>query len=149
MLEWLYYNMEYYINIVQTVNPSSYIILADHWYQKTARYGRMKISDNLLKLAPNKSLNDSTPQPRLSGLNLLDWIEKWNEPNCGVGAGGREYWWSNIEIVAMQSAVYDAHLYTISDTVGIKTPDPSMNVSFGGLYSGSNKSESSNDFYDI
>lgn len=109
----------------------------------------MAVSHDLLKLAPNRSLNDSTPQPAVSGLDLLDWIEVWNEPNCGGGKGGRESWFSNIEIVAMQSAVYDGHLGAMPDTVGIKTADASMNVSFGGLCGGSNRSASSNDFYDI
>eukprot|EP01084_Bolivina_argentea_P186725 321772_1 len=36
-----------------TVNPNSYIMFADHLFQKTARYGRVEVSHNLLKLAPN------------------------------------------------------------------------------------------------
>ena len=64
-----------------TVTPSSYIMMADHLFQKAARYGRHKVDHSLLKLAANISLNDSTPQPVLSGLDLLDWIEIWNGMN--------------------------------------------------------------------
>eukprot|EP01084_Bolivina_argentea_P186720 321765_1 len=139
-----------------TVTPSSYIILADHLFQKAARYGRVAVDHKLLKLAPNVSLNDSTPQPILSGTDLLDWIEVWNEQNCqfsGGGDGGREYFFSSVEIAAMQSAAYDGHMYTMPNTVGIKTADPSMNVSLGGLCGGSqgvgNPNSTSDYFYGI
>lgn len=61
-----------------TENPKSYIEYADHMWQATARYGTNTVNDNLLKLAPNKSMTDATPQPRISGTNMLKWIELWN-----------------------------------------------------------------------
>merc|ERR1712096_255266 len=39
-----------------TVDPNSYIALADHLFQKAARYGRVTVKHDLLKLAPNRSL---------------------------------------------------------------------------------------------
>ena len=128
---WKPINDSIYFKKYSTIDPNSYIMIADHIWQVTARYGRNKINDSLLKLAPNKSMWDSTPQPRLSGMNLLKWVEIYNEPNC---------WWKDRDIffnaqeqAAMQSAAYDGHCGTMPKTVGVKNADPTMNVSLGAI----------------
>ena len=125
-----------YFNNGATMDPKSYVAYADHAWQTAARYGRTIHDNKTLKLAPNISLWDSTPQPILTGINKLDWIELWNEPNCWWT--NRNEWFSAIEVNALQSAGYDGHCKSINEanglyTVGVKNADITMNVSLGGL----------------
>jgi len=77
----------------------------------------------LLKLAPG--------QPVVSGLDVLDYLEMWNE---------QDKWWKDIvafyspyEYSAMLSADYDGHGKTLGTTVGVKNADPTMKVVMGGI----------------
>jgi hypothetical protein len=104
-------------------DPASYSYFARFMFQVAARYGRVSISDNRLTVDAN-----NTPK---SGLNLLDYISPWNEP---------DKWWKGVrgnikanEYAAILSAVWDGHEGTIKGDVGIKTADPSMKVVLGGL----------------
>eukprot|EP01084_Bolivina_argentea_P186723 321769_1 len=120
-----------YFNKDATITPANYIMFADHMFQSAARYGRNSVMDSLLKLSPNKSPWDNTPQPRLTGSNLIQWIEILNEPNCWWT--NRQEWYSAVEVSAVQSAAYDGHCSTMPTTVGIKNADNTMKVSTGGL----------------
>jgi hypothetical protein len=104
-------------------DPASYSYFARFMFQCAARYGRVAIPLNRLTVAPS-----NTPK---SGLNLLDYISPWNEP---------DKWWKGVrgnikanEYAALLSAVWDGHEGTIKGDVGIKTADPSMKVVLGGL----------------
>jgi hypothetical protein len=104
-------------------DPMSYSYFARFIFQVAARYGRVKIAETRLTLDPSNS-------PK-SGLNLLDYISPWNEP---------DKWWKgargNIkaaEYAALLSAVWDGHEGRIEGDVGMKTADPSMKLVLGGL----------------
>ncbi|WP_127578941.1 discoidin domain-containing protein [Paenibacillus koleovorans] len=110
-------------NGLSAIVPASYAARADHLFQFAARYGGTSVADGKLKLTAG--------QPRVSGLNLIDYIEDWNEPNGDWGA--RKAYWTPYEYAAMLSADYDGHVGTMGNTFGIKTADPSMKVVMGGL----------------
>jgi hypothetical protein len=104
-------------------DPASYSNFARFMFQCAARYGRATIATNRLTV-------DASNTPK-SGLNLLEYISPWNEP---------DKWWKgprgNIkanEYAALLSAVWDGHEGTIKGDFGIKTADPSMKVVLGGL----------------
>jgi hypothetical protein len=107
----------------QSDDPASYSYFARFMFQVAARYGRVAIADSRLTV-------DAANTPK-SGLNLLDYISPWNEP---------DKWWKaargNIkaaEYAAILSAVWDGHEGKIPGDVGIKKADPSMKVVLGGL----------------
>ncbi len=107
----------------QSDDPASYSYFARFMFQVAARYGRVAISDKRLTV-------DALNTPK-SGLNLLDYISPWNEP---------DKWWKgprgNIkanEYAAILSAVWDGHEGKIPGDVGVKNADPSMKVVLGGL----------------
>ncbi|MGV3617281.1 MAG: hypothetical protein ACO1SV_18290 [Fimbriimonas sp.] len=104
-------------------DPASYRLHANHLFQYAARYGSRKVDDRLLDLAPG--------QPRRSGLNLLRYLENWNEPDKGWE--GREGRFNPYELAAMSSADYDGHLGKMGRTVGVKNADPNMRLVLGGL----------------
>jgi hypothetical protein len=104
-------------------DPASYSFFARFMFQIAARYGRVAIPTNRLTV-------DGSNIPK-SGLNLLEYISPWNEP---------DKWWEGVrgnikanEYAALLSAVWDGHEGTIKGDVGIKTADPSMKVVLGGL----------------
>ena len=104
-------------------DPQSYEEHADFMYQFTARYGRTQQADSLLKL-------DST-QSRVSGLDLINFVENWNEP---------DNWWTDSasffrpeELAAMCSADYDGHEGALGNTYGVKNADSTMKMVMGGL----------------
>jgi hypothetical protein len=104
-------------------DPASYSYFARFMYQIAARYGRVAVPLEILTL-------DASNTPK-SGLNLLEFISPWNEP---------DKWWKgprgNIkanEYAALLSAVWDGHEGTIKGHMGIKNADPSMKVVLGGL----------------
>eukprot|EP01084_Bolivina_argentea_P186724 321771_1 len=128
---WKPINDSVYFKNAATVDPNNYIMVADHIWQVTARYGRTKVDNSLLKLAPNISTWNASPQPRISGVNLLEWVEIYNEPNCFWT--NRDIFFSAPEQAAMQSAAYDGHCGTMPNTVGVKNADKTMNVSLGAI----------------
>lgn len=103
--------------------PGSYIAHASYLFQFAARYGNTRCDETLLKLKPG--------QPVRSGLNLVRYIENWNEP---------DKWWKDrashfqpFELAAMCSADYDGHKGNLGPGVGVKNADPNMKLVLGGL----------------
>jgi hypothetical protein len=104
-------------------DPASYAAHADFMFQYMARYGRTKVPDEQLKLAPN--------QARVSGLGYLEYIENWNEPDGWWG--GRSDYFSPYEYAAMSSADYDGHEGTMGHDKGIKNADPHAKLVMSGI----------------
>ncbi len=107
-------------------NPNSYRAKANHAYQFAARYGNTKVKEKNLMLANG--------QPRLSGLNLIHYLEDWNEPNKTWLASNAEF--QPQEYAAMASANYDGHANTMNNDThffGIKNADPNMKFVMGGI----------------
>lgn len=106
-----------------TYDPASYIERADYLYQFAARYGSTTVPLGNLKL-------ESTNTPK-TALGYIHYMEDWNEQN--------KYWHGTraqffpYEYAAMLSADYDGHQNTLGANLGIKTADPTMKVSMGGL----------------
>lgn len=112
---------------------NSYIEMAKVGFQVSARYGRnTNIPLDLIEVDPNQEWwNDKTLKE--CGKDLMDLIEMGNEldkwwkgPNANLL--GREY-------AYFASAVYDGHKGTMGNNVGIKTADPTMQVTNPGLAS--------------
>lgn len=104
-------------------DPASYIEHADYLFQFAARYGSQSVSTNLLKLRSD--------QQALSGLDLINYIENWNEPDKWWL--GKEAYFDPFEMAAMCSADYDGHEGTLGNTVGVKNADSQMKLVLGGL----------------
>lgn len=105
------------------LSPATYMEHADHMFQYAARYGSIAVADNKLKLAAG--------QPRLSGLDTLQYYENWNEPDNHWNTRAEHF--TPYEYAAMSSADYDGHLGTLGNTVGIKNADPNAKMVMGGL----------------
>jgi hypothetical protein len=109
-----------------STDPLSYHKKAHHMYQFAARYGSVAVADDKLTLAPN--------QPRNSGMNLIHYLEDWNEQNKNWE--GKNAHFSPEEYAAMSSANYDGHEKKMSKgsgTFGIKNADPNIKFVMGGL----------------
>lgn len=115
-------------------DPASYKEYASFLFQVAARYGRVKHPDSALKIDTTPRWNGDIANEKKTGLDLLSYIEPWNE----------EKWWKKgtqeseayIEpetMAALMSACYDGHEGTMGPGVGIKTADPSMIVLMPGL----------------
>jgi hypothetical protein len=111
------------------IDPVAYVAHAQYFYQFAARYGSVSVPDTNLTLAPD--------QPRLSGLNLVSYIEDWNEPDKGFGDLSSNF--SPDEYAAMASADYDGHCGKLGAMVGARNADPSMRVVIGGIADGVDK----------
>lgn len=96
-------------------NPASYSNCAEFFRQYTMRYGAV--------LYPTIELNSND---KLSGLNLIKYIEIDNEPDRTWL--GEDSYYEPEEYAALLSACYDA----------IKSADPDMKVVMGGLAGGAN-----------
>lgn len=115
----------------QKTDPFGYISYARFMFQYAARYGRQKWDDNAIEvneehLYPNSPINE-----KKSGLDLLQYIEPWNEPDA---------WWLDTTVyaqpeqfAAFMSAVYDGHCGRMGAQVGIKSADSTMIVVMPGL----------------
>jgi hypothetical protein len=108
-----------------TTDPASYAAHADEMFQYAARYGSTKVATSLLKLAPG--------QPVLTGMNVLGYIEDFNEEDA---------WWVNADgspvfspdaYAAMASADIDGNQGKMGKTLGLKNADPNMKFVMGGL----------------
>jgi hypothetical protein len=108
-----------------TSDPSSYAAHADQMFQQAARYGSTKVATNLLKLAPG--------QPVETGMDVLSYIEEWNEEDA---------WWVNPDgtpifsaavYAAMASADIDGDQGKMGKTLGMKNADPNIKMVMGGL----------------
>ncbi|MGV8879591.1 MAG: hypothetical protein ACOH2A_11235 [Sphingobacteriaceae bacterium] len=110
----------------KATDPNAYEKKAHHLFQFAARYGATKVADRLLTLAPG--------QPRNSGLNLISYLEDWNEQDKDWEGPNANF--SPQEYAAMASANYDGHAKTMkqgSGTFGVKNADPKMKFVMGGL----------------
>ncbi|MES2733709.1 MAG: fibronectin type III domain-containing protein [Bacteroidota bacterium] len=110
-----------------TTNPNSYEKKSHHMFQYAARYGSTTVADNKLTLAPG--------QPRNTGMNLIKYIEDWNEQDKNWRGPNAEF--SAQEYAAMASADYDGHAKTMhqgSGTFGVKNADPNMKMVMGGIF---------------
>ncbi|MFD0670722.1 fibronectin type III domain-containing protein [Cohnella sp. GCM10027633] len=105
--------------------PASYIEHAQYMYQFAARYGSTAVADNKLRLASG--------QPRVSGLNLLNYLEGGNEPDKTWA--GRASYSNPYELAAQLSADFDGHQGAMGNTAGVKTADPNMKLVMPGLLS--------------
>ncbi len=103
--------------------PSSYKEHARYLYQFVARYGSSKV--------PSQNLMLQRENPKTSGMNLLKYVENWNEPD--MWWRGREAHFSPFELAAMCSADYDGHQGALGEDYGAKTADPSIKFVMGGL----------------
>lgn len=115
-------------------DPASYKDYAAFLFQVAARYGRVKHPDSSLTISIIPRWTGDVLNVKKSGLDLLNYIECWNE----------EKWWKNgtteqeayLEpetMAALMSACYDGHEGALGAGIGIKTADPSMVVVMPGL----------------
>ncbi len=116
---------------VDRTKPAFYKDYAAFLWQFTARYGRVKYADSLLRVDQTAQYPNQPKNGKKSGLGTLTYIEPWNE----------EKWWKlgtpeyiqPEEMAALMSAVYDGHEGALGAGVGIKTADSSMVVLMPGL----------------
>lgn len=104
-------------------DPQAYRIHSRFVWQYVARYGSRSHTPNSLNLAVN--------QKQLSGLNLINGLETWNEPDKWWR--DREGYFHPFEYAAMLSADYDGHVGTLGPGHGLKRADPNLPFIMGGL----------------
>lgn len=97
---------------LSTTKPGSYDHIADALFQIAARYGKTKVDPSKLKVKADQ---------KVSGLDLVEYLEVWNEPDKGWEGADAEF--SPEEYAAMLSRCYDR----------IKEADPKMKVVMAGL----------------
>ncbi|MFV0607163.1 MAG: hypothetical protein ACK5NK_15130, partial [Niabella sp.] len=95
-----------------TTDPNSYTYIANALFQMAARYGKTKVNAAKLNVPANQ---------RVSGLDLVEYLEVWNEPDKDWEGPNAQF--SPEEYAAMLSKCYDK----------IKEADPNMKVVMGGL----------------
>lgn len=112
------------------LDPISYRYIGKFFFQWAARYGKVQYPDEILEVDPTSRWIGDGPNIKKSGLNLLNYVEVWNEPDG---------WWRTPEArftpeeyACMLSVCYDGHEGLIPHC-GIKTADESMKVVMGGL----------------
>ncbi len=105
------------------LDPNSYEEHARYLYQFTARYGSSVIDSSKLMLRPG--------QPIKSGMNLVKYVENWNEQDKWWR--GRDGYFSPFEMAAMCSADYDGHEGSMGPGYGAKNADPNIKFVMGGL----------------
>lgn len=111
---------------LSTTDPNSYHKKAHHIYQFAARFGSTSVDIKKLTL--------SAEQPKASGLNIVHYIEDWNEQDKSWKGKNAEF--SPEEYAAMVSASYDGHCNTLTGgngTFGAKNADPNIKLAMGGL----------------
>ncbi|MBE6875728.1 MAG: hypothetical protein E7496_03235 [Ruminococcus sp.] len=106
-----------------TLDPASYTLHAQAFYQVAARYGsNQNIDISTLNVSDNSEIK--------TGLNLLNALENSNEPNKTWS--GKANFFSPYEQACMCSADYDGHEGTIPNA-GVKTADPNFKLAMGGM----------------
>jgi hypothetical protein len=105
--------------------PTSYVAHASLLFQYAARYGRAKVDDAKLKLAPGQVV--------VSGLELLPYYEDGNEPDANWVKSDGTALFSPAATAAMVSADYDGHRGALGDGFGIKSADPMAKLVLPGL----------------
>lgn len=97
---------------LSTTAASSYSYFAEDLYQLAARYGRTNVNATKLRVKSDQIK---------SGLDLINYIEVWNEPDKDWKGISAQF--SPAEYAALLSACYDK----------IKEADPTMKVVMAGL----------------
>lgn len=113
-------------------DPASYKEYAEFLFQVAARYGRVKLPDNVLEVDTTPRWSGDILNEKKSGLDLLTYLEIWNEPDKWWKKGTEAYFEPE-ETAAMMSACYDGHEGKLGGGVGIKQADPSMKVIMPGI----------------
>jgi hypothetical protein len=108
-----------------TTDPASYAAHADEMFQMSARWGRTKVADNLLKLASD--------QTRSTALGTVQYIEDWNEQDAWWILPNNQPVFTPEVYAAMASADYDGDQGRMAKTLGVKNADPTMKMVMGGL----------------
>lgn len=115
------------------LDPKSYDEMARFFWQMAARYGRKAQPGAKLTIDGSpRWANDAPLNQAKSSLDLLNYIEVWNEP---------DKWWTKPSnayfepehYAAMLSACYDGHEGMLGEGFGIKNADPTMKVVMAGL----------------
>lgn len=104
-------------------DPTSYKAHSDYLFQFTARYGQ--------QTHPASSLRLRADQKKKSGMNLVRWVENWNEPDKKWK--GQDGYFNPFEFAAMCSADYDGHEGELGVGHGVKQADAHMKMAMGGL----------------
>ena len=111
-------------------NPEVYFLYADNLFSFAARYGSNSSAELLSILRKHCSTGAKS-----AGAGTLQWIEAGNEPNGEDQSGMVPY-----QLAALQSAVYDGHMKTMTSTkiedgyhFGVKNADPNFKVAMAGL----------------
>ncbi len=104
-------------------DPNSYKEYADFFFQVTARYGRVKHPDNVLRVDVTPQYANQPTNQKKSGLNLMRMVEVGNELDHWFSGFNSEKYMKAEEHAALLSTCYDA----------IKRADPSMLVVMAGL----------------
>jgi hypothetical protein len=115
-----------------STDPLSYSNYARFLFQVAGRYGSTAVPLSLMSVKDDSNMAWPPNQVKKSGLNLLEYISPWNEP---------DKWWkipngyfTAQEYAALLSACWDGHEGRIlGGDAGIKTADPNMKVVLGGL----------------
>ena len=108
-------------------DPASYRDYAALMFQLAARYGRVKHPDSALRVDTTPRWSGDILNEKKSGLDLLQVVEPWNEPDKFWLKGTDAYFLPE-ETAAMMSACYDGHEGALGAGVGIIAADPSMQV---------------------
>lgn len=111
-----------------SLDPESYALHAQAFYQVAARYGsNPDVDPATLNVAEGS-------EPKI-GMGLLNSLENSNEPNKTWS--GKANYFSASEMAAMCSADYDGHEGRIPNA-GVKAADPGFKLAVGGLLTGDN-----------
>ncbi|MCF8225972.1 MAG: T9SS type A sorting domain-containing protein [Bacteroidales bacterium] len=122
---WLQPNGNYrpVVNDEDPLLPYSYREIAEMMYQFAGRYGSREVDpDNLM-------VNEG--QVKKTGLNLVRYIEDWNEQDKDWEGEKAEF--KPGHYAAMASANIDGHCGTMGPLYGMKQADPDMRFVMGGL----------------
>lgn len=116
-------------------DPKSYADYAEFLFQLAARYGKIPYSDSVMRIDTTPRWNGDIINTKDSGMDLLRYIEVWNEPDkwWKKGTADKEAYFDPEETAAMLSACYDGHEGTLGKHAGIKTADPDMQVIMPGI----------------
>ena len=108
-------------------DPASYRDYAALMFQLAARYGRVKHPDSILRVDTTPRWSGDILNEKRTGLDLLNHLEVWNEPDK-FWLKGTDAYFTPEETAAMMSACCDGHEGALGAGVGIITADPSMQV---------------------
>jgi hypothetical protein len=112
----------------------SYKDYSEFLFQLTARYGRVKFPDAVLRVDQTPRWPNDVINEKKSGLDLLRYLEVWNEQKSWKnGTPEQEAYLEPEVMAALMSACYDGHEGKLGAVAGVKTADPSMVMVMPGL----------------